>query len=107
VGFVQHVFGAVEAGRSAHGNGAIHSEVRIGDSMLMIDGSPDYMGPRKSATLRVLVPNSDEVYQRALEAGAVSTYPMTENYGERFGCVRDRFGNQWIISTQIGPAYAE
>jgi uncharacterized glyoxalase superfamily protein PhnB len=107
IAFVQDVFGGVETGRSAHESGAIHAEVRIGDSMLMIGGGPSYKGPRKPVTLRVLVANSDEVYQRALDAGAVSTLEITENYGERFGCVRDRFDNQWIISTQIGPAYSE
>jgi PhnB protein len=107
IAFVQEVFAGVETGRSAHESGAIHSEVRIGDSMLMIGGGPSYKGPRKPALLRVLVANSDEIYQRALDAGAVSTLGITENYGERFGCVRDRFDNQWIISTQIGPAYSE
>jgi len=107
IAFVQDVFGGVETGRSAHESGAFHAEVRIGDSMLMIGGGPSYKGPRKPVTLRVLVANSDEVYQRALDAGAISTLEITENYGERFGCVRDRFDNQWIISTQIGPAYAE
>ena len=107
IGFVQQVFAGVETGRSAHGSGALHAEVRIGDSMMMIGGGPAYKGPVKPAILRVLVANSDEVYRRALAAGAESTFPMTENYGERFGCVRDRFGNQWIISTQIGPSYSE
>lgn len=105
--FVQQVFAGVETGRSAHGSGEIHAEVRIGDSMVMIGGGPAYKGPPRPMLLRVLTANSDEVYQRALDAGAVSTLPMTENYGERFGCVLDRFGNQWIISTQIGPSYSE
>ena len=107
IAFVQKVFTGVETGRSAHESGAIHSEVRIGDSMLMIGGGPSYKGPRKPVLLRVLVANCDEVYQRALDAGAVSTLAITENYGERFACVRDPFDNQWIISTQIGPSYSE
>jgi PhnB protein len=107
IAFVQQVFAGIETGRSAHESGAIHSEVRIGDSMVMIGGGPSYHGLRKPALLRVLVANCDEVYQRALNAGAVSTLAITENYGERFGCVRDRFDNQWIISAQIGPSYSE
>ena len=107
IAFVQKVFAGVETGRSAHESGALHAEVRIGDSMLMIGGGPAYKGPRKPMLLRVLVSDCDSVYQRALDAGAVSTLAITENYGERFGCVRDRFDNQWIISTQIGPAYSE
>jgi uncharacterized glyoxalase superfamily protein PhnB len=74
--------------------------------MIMIGGTGP-KGPRKPATLRVLVANADEVYQRALDAGGESTLAMTENYGERFGCVRDRFGNQWIITSQVGPPYSE
>jgi len=107
IAFVHQVFHGVETGRSTHGSGELHAEVRIGDSMLMIGGGPLYKGPARPMLLRVLVTNADEVYQRALGAGAVSTLAMTEAYGERFGCVRDRFGNQWIISTQIGPSYAE
>jgi uncharacterized glyoxalase superfamily protein PhnB len=107
IAFVQQVFDGVETGRSAHESGAIHSEVQIGDSMLMVGGGPSYKGPRKPVLLRVLVANCDEVYQKALATGAVSTLAITENYGERFGCVRDRFDNQWIISTQIGPSYSE
>ena len=107
IGFVQQVFGGVETGRTKHENGALHVEVRVGDSMMMIGGGPAFKGPRKAASLRVLVENSDEVYQRALDAGARSQLPMTEAHGERFGCVRDSFGNQWIVATQIGPSYAE
>jgi PhnB protein len=107
IGFLQRVFAAVETSRSAHSSGAIHAEVRIGDSMMMIGGGQEYKGRPKTATLRVLVANADEVYQRALDAGAVHTLAMTEDFGERFGCVRDAFGNDWIIATQIGPAYSE
>jgi hypothetical protein len=52
IAFVQDVFGGVETGRSAHESGAIHAEVRIGDSMLMIGGGPSYKGPRKPVILR-------------------------------------------------------
>jgi PhnB protein len=75
--------------------------------MIMIGGGLKYKGPSKPMILRVLVANSDEVYRRALDAGAESTLAMTEGYGERYGCVRDRFGNQWIISAQIGTPYSE
>src|SRR6185295_1132609 len=64
IGFVQKVFAAKETGRSIHDSGAIHAEVRIGDSMIMIGGGTEYKGPSKPMILRVLVANSDEVYQR-------------------------------------------
>jgi PhnB protein len=103
--FVQQVFGAEETFRGETGPGAIHAEVRIGDSMMMIGGSPDYPGPMKPGTIRVFVEDPDAVYRRALDAGAVSTLDMTESLGERFGCVDDRFGNSWIISTHRADLY--
>jgi PhnB protein len=103
--FVQQVFGAEETFRAETGPGAIHAEVRIGNSMMMIGGSPDYPGPIKPGTIRVFVDNPDEVYRRALDSGAVSTLEMTESFGERFGCVDDRFGNSWIISTHRADLY--
>src|SRR5262245_51094845 len=105
IAFVKHVFGAEETFRAESGTGSMHAEVRIGDCMLMIGGGPAYKGPAKTAAIRVYVENSDEAYRRALDAGAVSTLEMNDNLGERFGCVQDRFGNQWIISTQLGPHY--
>jgi PhnB protein len=102
--FVKQVFGAEETGRSSHQSGGIHAEFRIGDCMMMIGGAA-VAGPRTTIAARVYVKNSDEAYRRALELGAVSTLPMTDNFGEHFGCVNDPFGNQWIISTQTGPHY--
>jgi PhnB protein len=106
--FVKHAFGAEETFRGSSGPGAIHAEVRIGDSMMMIGGGPGYAGPAKPAAIHLYVENADEVYRRALDAGAVSTLEMTESHGERFGCVQDLFGNPWIIATYLaGPSMPE
>jgi PhnB protein len=105
IAFVKHVFDAQETFRAQSGAGSMHAEVRIGDCMMMIGGGPAYKGPAKTAAIRVYVENADEAYRRALDAGAVSTLEMNDNLGERFGCVQDRFGNQWIISTQRSPHY--
>jgi len=105
IAFVKQVFGAEETFRAESSPGSIHAEVRIGDSMMMIGGGHAYKGPAKPAAIRVYVENSDESYRRALDAGAISTLEMTDNLGERFGCVQDVFGNQWIISTPVGAHY--
>ena len=48
------------------------------------------------------VENADEVYERALRAGATSLYAPTDMpYGDRMGGVTDGFGNEWYISTHI------
>ena len=99
IAFVKQVFGAVETHRAGSGPGAIHAELRIGDCMLMIGGGPAYKGPARPASIRVFVDDPDDVYQRALNAGAVSMLGMTEDHGERYAAVSDPFGNMWIIST--------
>ena len=46
----------------------------------------------------------DAVYQRALAAGATSVFPPTDEHpsGDRWGQVRDAFGNTWDIATPKG-----
>jgi len=99
--FMMKVFGAIDMGRHPTPSG-FHGEFKIGDSMVMLGaGAPRSM----PAVLQVYLPNADEVYQRSLDAGAVSEFSVTEGYGDRFGCVRDAIGNKWIISTHLGPHY--
>lgn len=105
IDFVKQVFGAEETHRSGSDPGAIHAEVRIGDSMLMIGGGPAFKGTPKPTALHVYVENADEVYRRALDAGAVSLADLVEDHGNRFGCVQDAVGNQWYISTHLGANY--
>jgi uncharacterized glyoxalase superfamily protein PhnB len=48
------------------------------------------------------VPDVDATYHRALAAGATSIGEPTDRpYGDRNGSVKDAFGNQWHIATQI------
>jgi PhnB protein len=100
VDFLKGVFGAEETQRKAISPTSFHSEVKIGDSMLMLGvGS----GRSMPVSLLVYVENSDETYRRALAAGAKAVTPMIENYGDRFGCVQDPGGNSWCIAKYIGP----
>ena len=103
--FMKHTFGAEETVRASMSPGTFHAEVRVGDSMLMIGGGPAYKGTPRQAALHVYVENADEAYRRALEAGAVSLEGMLEDHGDRFGCVKDPAGNEWYISTHLGPHY--
>jgi uncharacterized glyoxalase superfamily protein PhnB len=44
----------------------------------------------------------DAAYTRALGAGAVSMFePVDRTFGDRTAAVRDAFGNQWVLATQI------
>ena len=52
------------------------------------------------------VENVDAVYQRALEAGAVSLYqPVDQTMVIAKPASRTRPGNQWFIATHQGPGY--
>jgi PhnB protein len=54
--------------------------------------------------LYMYVDDAEAVYQRALDAGATSDYPVAEQpYGDRVGGVTDPFGHQWVIATNVKP----
>lgn len=75
------------------------SEMRIGDSIVMVSGA----GPRKPmpAFLYLYVENADATYEQALRAGAVSLEePGDQPYGDRRAMVKDPFGNDWQIATR-------
>src|SRR3982751_3879709 len=103
IDFAGRTFGATEHGRTSGGGGGIHAEVEIGDSKLMIGGgSPEqpWSGDARSTAFHVYVPNVDEVFERALQAGATALQEPTEMpYGERSCGVRDQSGNTWYIAT--------
>jgi len=102
IDFLKDVFDGEETERTHTSPTSFHSEVRVGDSMIMIGvGS----GRSMPTALHVYVQNADEVYRRALDSGAVELNPMIESYGDRFACVQDRAGNQWYISTHLGAHY--
>lgn len=105
IDFVKSVFGAQELYRGTGSAGGMHAEVRIGDSMMMIGGGGAYQGTPTPNAFQYYVPNVDEVYARAIEGGATALMEILENYGDRFGAVRDPFGNEWYISTHLGPSY--
>ena len=98
VEFVKQVFGGHEVFRTIGSAGGLHAEVTIGDSKLMIGG---YETVEEMPTaLHLYVPDADAVYQRALDAGAISVEePVDQFYGDREAGVKDPTGNIWWIAT--------
>jgi PhnB protein len=100
--FLKQAFDAKEMLRMSGPDGKIgHTELRIGDSMLMLS---DSQGPWKPmpAMLYLYVEDVDATYQRALQAGATPvSEPKDQFYGDRSGAVQDSSGNQWWIGTHI------
>jgi PhnB protein len=104
--FVKQAFGAEELFRTTGSGGGIHAEVRIGDSMVMIGGGDVWRGTPMPTGMHVYVNDADAVYNRAVQAGAVSMYePMDQPYGDREAGVKDLSGNHWYIATHKGVAH--
>ncbi|WP_127579434.1 VOC family protein [Paenibacillus koleovorans] len=103
IDFLKEAFDAEELERGTRPDGSIqHATCRIGDAVVELGGgtNPDF--PPMKLAIHLFVPDADEVYKRALQAGARSLYePQTHDYGERSGGVEDPFGNQWYIATNI------
>ncbi|HSK64038.1 MAG TPA: VOC family protein [Pyrinomonadaceae bacterium] len=100
VDFVKQAFGALESFRTTGSAGGLHCEVKIGDSVVMIGGGPTF-DPRPVA-IHLYVSDVDDVYARALEAGATSlAAPSDQEYGERIAAVKDIGGNEWYIAKRF------
>ena len=101
IDFMKEAFGAEEAFRMPVPSGEImHAEVRIGDSVVMLNDAMR-QSPNTSS-LFLYVTDVDRVYQRALKAGATSlSEPADMFWGDRMAQVKDAFGNQWSIATHV------
>ena len=91
------------------GQGTMHAEIRIGNSLVMLtDENPQW--EMKSAktlggspvSMMIYVEDADEVFRSALEAGCEVKFPLTDMFwGDRMGKVRDPFGLDWAIATHV------
>lgn len=103
IDFLVKTFGAEEIRRDLQPDGSImNAEVRIGDSIVeLAEASGEW--PAIPAALHLYVADTDDAYQRALQAGASSLYePAEMPYGERSAGVKDPTGNTWYIATYHG-----
>ena len=88
VDFMRKTFGAEELKRKTGEAIGFYSEVRIGDSLLMIGGGSAARWGNLPSALHVYVDDCDAAYRRALDAGAVTLLgefgkPADRPYGER------------------------
>jgi PhnB protein len=92
VAFLKHVFGAsgeIETTRP--------SEVRIGDSLLLVSGPQ--VRETYRAFLYVYVHDVAGTYERALQAGAISLEPPWDTpYGDRRAMFKDPWENLWQVA---------
>lgn len=108
--FYCDILGAVERMRMPGPDGKIgHAELEIGGSMIMLaDPFPDAGAPTPSAlggspvTLMVYVADVDDVFARALKAGAKEIAPLQDQfYGDRSGQFEDPFGHRWNVASHV------
>lgn len=96
VRFLQEVFGAVGELRTGR-----PSELRIGESMIMVGSTIDR--DPMPAFLYVYVEDVDATFERAVERGAEPLEsPRDMPYGDRRAMFRDAWGNLWQVATHGG-----
>jgi PhnB protein len=110
--FYKEAFNAKEVGRITMPDSTIgHCELLIGDSKLMLAEENKQWGNISPVTLggttvylSLYVENVDEVFERALKAGAKvlgDMVPKDQFHGDRTGSVTDPFGHRWTIISHI------
>jgi PhnB protein len=107
--FYQRAFGARETARMPGPGGKVmHAEFRIGDSVVMLSDEFPGMSTSKAPTtlggttgsLMLYVADVDAAFKRAVDAGCTTLMPPTDMFwGDRFGKLRDPFGNEWGMAT--------
>ncbi len=108
--FYKKAFGAEELFRmpGPGGQGVMHAEIKIGDSVVMMCDEMPQAGRWKapeslngtSVCLHIYVADVDKAFQRAIDAGATATMPVMDTFwGDRYGKLTDPFGHEWSIAT--------
>ena len=78
---------------------APRAEMRIGDSLILVSDGGGARETRETF-LYVYVENTDKIYRRVLEGGALSIENRVDTpYGDRRATVQDPWGNTWQIAT--------
>jgi uncharacterized glyoxalase superfamily protein PhnB len=107
VEFLKRSFDAEELRRdTSAGAYGFYSEVRIGDTALMVGGGAAAEWGKLAGAFHVYVEDCDAAYARSLAAGATTLAgatgePADRPYGERSAFVQDAFGNYWYIATRL------
>jgi PhnB protein len=110
IDFYREVLGATERVRMAAPDGKIgHAELEIGNSVIMLaDAFPDMGAPTPQELggspvfLMVYVEDVDDVFARALQAGAKEIAPVQNQfYGDRSGQFEDPFGHRWNVASHV------
>lgn len=111
VDWLARAFGFRETLRHAGPDGKpVHAEMELGSDGRILMGHPgaDYRNPKHSGhrthNLYVRVEDVDQLFERAVRAGAVVVEkPADQSYGERRCGVDDPEGHRWYFAQPIAP----
>lgn len=102
IAFMEAVFGANVTEQLMQPDGKIgHTELRLGDSVIMLNEVPDGRTPATSM-LHLYIEDVDGAFDRAVMAGAtIVAAPADQFYGDRAGAVIAPGGTTIWIATHI------
>lgn len=104
VAFYKAAFGAEEAYRMEEGGLVVKLKVEGAEfwvsGELESDDTTENIGSEHMRMI-LTVANPDDVYARAIKAGATEIFPVGEDYGWRLGRLADPFGLHWEIGHEL------
>ena len=108
VEFYKSAFGATEVYRLDGPGGGVVARLSVdGAEFWMADESPEHGNSSPDSTsgcpvrMILTVADPDAMFARALAAGAIKVYPVSEGHGWRIGRVVDPFGHHWEIGRPV------
>lgn len=102
IDLMKRIFDAKELRRYDMPDGTImHAEIQIDDSVIMLGDSSDRF-PQVPLVMHVYVPNVDETFDKAINAGCEIVERPKESEGDpdRRATFKDFAGNMWSVGTQ-------
>ena len=109
IAFYTSILGMTERMRIPMRDKIGHSELTLGDSLIMVAdefpemgfGSPKRLGGTP-VNMSVYVEDVDATFAAAVAAGATELRPVVDQfYGDRSGTIEDPWGHHWHIATHI------
>jgi uncharacterized glyoxalase superfamily protein PhnB len=105
IDFYRKAFGAEETMRAPDPSGKKiwHAQIRIGSSNLFVnDTFPEMGAGATKSQLWIYVDGVDAAFKRATDAGCTVKMPLADMFwGDRLGCVVDKWGNEWSIAQHM------
>ncbi|MBZ5496549.1 MAG: VOC family protein [Acidobacteriia bacterium] len=111
IDFYRKALGAEAKGVHRTPDGKVmHAELKVGNSMIFLAdefpgmgtcASPQTLGGN-SITLNLYTDNVDQLFNRAVAAGATVVMPLANQFwGDRYGQIKDPFGHTWALGQHV------